>query len=166
MTPASLFDVARLRAHFPSLTGGAAHFDGPGGSQTPEVVADAMAAALRAPLSNRGRATLAERNADDLVRSARGAVGDLLNTDPGGVIFGRSMTALTFELSRTLSKDWEPGDEVVVSRLDHDANVRPWVIAAENAGAKVRWADFDATTGELEPAVIGELLTERTRLVA
>ena len=76
---------------------------------------------LTGPLSNRGEMTVAERNADRAVSEGRAAVADFLNADPRGVIFGRSMTALTFELARTMAKDWRPGDEVVVSRLDHDA---------------------------------------------
>src|SRR5215218_7390487 len=118
MTESPSFDVTALRAHFPSLAEGVAYFDGPGGTQTPDVVADAIGRALTAPLSNRGTATLAERNADDIVVGARAAISDLLNTDPGGVVFGRSMTALTFMFARTLAKGWGPGDEVLVSKLD------------------------------------------------
>jgi cysteine desulfurase family protein (TIGR01976 family) len=161
-----VFDVNAIRAHFPALQDGAAHFDGPGGSQTPESVADAIRSALLNPLANRGVTTRAERNAEEIVGQCRRALGDLLNADPDGVIFGRSMTALTFDLSRTLAATWGPGDEVVVSRLDHDANVRPWVIAAERAGAVVRRADFDPTTGELPAASVAALLTAHTRLVA
>ncbi|MCZ2815622.1 cysteine desulfurase-like protein [Modestobacter sp. VKM Ac-2984] len=160
------FDVAALRAHFPALTDGAAHFDGPGGSQTPDVVAQAVAAAMTQPMANRGSVTQAERNADAVVREARQAVADLTGGDPGGVVFGRSATALTYDLSRVLSAGWGPGDEVVVTRLDHDANIRPWVQAAEARGATVRWADFDPATGELDPATVGALLSDRTRLVA
>ncbi|MGY1844016.1 cysteine desulfurase-like protein [Modestobacter sp. SYSU DS0875] len=160
------FDVAALRAQFPALQGGAAHFDGPGGSQTPLAVAQAVAATMTAPMANRGRVTQAERNADAVVVGARQAIADLTGGDPGGVVFGRSATALTYELSRVLSAGWGPGDEVVVTRLDHDANIRPWVQAAEARGAIVRWADFDPATGELAPEVVGALLSERTRLVA
>jgi cysteine desulfurase family protein (TIGR01976 family) len=161
-----MYDVESLRAHFPSLAGGTAYFDGPGGTQTPAVVGEAIRATLVAPLSNRGRLTLAERNADDVVVAARQAMADLLGADPGGIVFGRSMTQLTMDLARALAKDWGPGDEVVVTRLDHDANVRPWVIAAEARGATVRWADFDPETSELEPSAIAALLTDRTKLVA
>ncbi|HET8603212.1 MAG TPA: cysteine desulfurase-like protein [Marmoricola sp.] len=160
------FDVAAFRRHFPQLVDGAAHFDGPGGSQTPDVVAEAIAGTLTRPLANRGAVTEAERNAEAAVRSGREALADLTGGVPGGVVFGRSMTALTFDLARTLAKDWAPGDEVVVTRLDHDANIRPWVIAAERAGAVVRWADFDPATTELDPEAVGALLTRRTRLVA
>lgn len=162
------FDVEALRAHFPALAGpdAAAHFDGPGGTQTPDVVAQAMYDVMTAPLSNRGDTTPAERNADQAVVEARAALADLLNADPRGIIFGRSMSQITFDLARTMAKEWGPGDEVIVSRLDHDSNIRGWVIAAEAAGATVRWAEFDTDTGELEPATIAALLTDRTRLVA
>ncbi|WP_295695225.1 cysteine desulfurase-like protein [Lapillicoccus sp.] len=166
-TPGSTtFDVAAFRAHFPSLHGAAAHFDGPGGSQTPSVVADAIARTMTSPLANRGSVTTAERNAEAAVQGARSALADLVGGDPRGVVFGRSMTAVTFELSRAMAKAWGPGDEVVVSRLDHDANIRPWVLAAEAVGATVRWADFDPASGELDPGVVGALVSDRTRLVA
>ncbi|EWT01292.1 cysteine desulfurase [Intrasporangium oryzae NRRL B-24470] len=160
------YDVETIRSHFPALREGAAHFDGPGGSQTPDVVARAVADTLTSAISNRGSCTPAERRADAVVLEARAAVGDLLAVDPGGVVFGRSATELTFHLARTLSAGWGPGDEVVVTRLDHDANVRPWVIAAQRSGATVRWAEFDPVTGELDPARFAELVTPRTRLVA
>jgi cysteine desulfurase family protein (TIGR01976 family) len=161
-----VFDVTAVRSRFPALAEGAAHFDGPGGSQTPVAVAEAVAGTLTAAIANRGTVTPAERRADEIVLGARAAVADLLGADPRGVVFGRSMTALTFDLSRTLAAGWGPGDEVVVTSLDHDANVRPWVIAAERAGATVRWAEFDPATGELPVAAVTSVLGERTRLVA
>ena len=164
---AASYDVAAVRAHFPSLgDGGAAHFDGPGGTQTPDVVARAVHDTLLSPLANRGSATPAERNADAAVVGARSALGDLLGADPGGIVFGRSMTQLTLDLARTLAKGWGPGDEVVVTRLDHDANVRTWVLAAEAVGATVRFADFDPETGELAPSQVERVITPGTRLVA
>jgi len=162
----SPFDVDRIRSHFPALLEGAAHFDGPGGSQVPDTVATAVVETLTSAISNRGAVTPAERRADRVVVDARAAMGDLLGVDPGGIVFGRSATELTFHLARTLSKDWGPGDEVVVSRLDHDANIRPWVLAAEAAGATVRWVDFDPATGELPPDAVEAVVGERTRLVA
>jgi cysteine desulfurase family protein (TIGR01976 family) len=163
-TAAPAYDVQAVRACFPALDLGVAHFDGPGGSQVPRRVADAVAATLVAGVSNRGTATAAERVADGTVLGARDAVADLLACDARGVVFGRSMTQLTMDLARTLSAAWGPGDEVVVTRLDHDANIRPWVIAATAAGADVRWIDLDPATGELafDPSVV----TPRTRLVA
>ena len=160
------YDVESVRAHFPALKSGTAFFDGPGGSQTPDVVAEAVASTLLSPISNRGVVTASERRADAVVVEARSALGDLLAVDPGGIVFGRSATELTFMVARTLSSGWGPGDEVVVTRLDHDANVRPWVLAAEACGATVRFADFDPTTGELTADDIAAVTTPRTRVVA
>ncbi|MDP5181119.1 cysteine desulfurase-like protein [Blastococcus sp. BMG 814] len=159
-------DVAALRSCFPSLASGTAHFDGPGGTQVPEAVGRAVAATLTAPISNRGSVTAAERFADETVLAARSAMADLLGVDPGGIVFGRSATALTFDLARTLAAGWGPGDEVVVTRLDHDANIRPWVVAAEAVGATVRWAAFDPDSGELTADDVAAVLSDRTRLVA
>jgi cysteine desulfurase family protein (TIGR01976 family) len=158
------FDVERVRAQFPALGDGVAYFDGPGGSQVPRSVADAVATTMVSGISNRGTLTESERRADETVVGARAAVADLLGCPADGVVFGRSMTQLAFDVSRAMAKRWRPGDEVVVTRLDHDANIRPWVIAAESAGATVRWVDLDPVTGELrfDPAV----LSERTRVVA
>ena len=91
---------------------------------------------------------------------------DLLGADPGGVVFGRSMTQLTFDLARTLAQGWTSRDEVLVSRLDHDANVRPWLIWAERAGATVRWIDFDPESAELTVQHVADQLTGNTKLVA
>jgi cysteine desulfurase family protein (TIGR01976 family) len=160
--------VALVRSRFPQLGEGeglgAAHFDGPGGTQTPAAVAQAVYDTLAGPLSNDDSVTPAERNAARRVVDARAAMADLLHADPRGIVFGRSMTALTMDLARTMAQTWGPGDEVVVTRLDHDSNVRSWTIAAERAGATVRWLDFDPDTGELGD--VSEVLSERTRLVA
>lgn len=160
------YDVDRLRARIPALADGTAYFDGPGGSQTPDVVAQAIADALTSGLSNRERTTQAERNADDITLGARAAGADLVNGDPGGIVFGRSMTELTFQMARTLAQGWGPGDEIVVTRLDHDGNVRPWVTYAERTGATLRWAEFDPRTGILTAEDVLRLVNDNTRLVA
>lgn len=160
------YDVERVRAAFPALSEGAAHFDGPGGSQTAAPVADAVAGMLRAAVANRGTVTAAEQRAEDAVLAAREAMGDLLGASSAGVVFGRSMTALTFDMSRALAKTWLPDDEVVVTRLDHDANIRPWVRAAESSGAAVRWAAFDQSSAELSVEAVTDLIGPRTKLVA
>ncbi|MYZ09182.1 cysteine desulfurase-like protein [Streptomyces sp. SID2999] len=160
------YDVSALRAQFPALKAGIAHFDGPGGTQTPTPVIEAIAGALGSPLSIRGTVAPGEINAERTVGDFRHAMADLLNADPAGIVFGRSATQLTYDLARTLADQWEAGDEVIVSRLDHDANIRPWIQAAERVGAVVRWAEFDPATGELPPEAVGALLTPRTRLVA
>lgn len=160
------YDVQRLRAQVPALAAGTAHFDGPGGTQMPTPVIEAMAETLSAGVSNRGRLTPAERRADDTVIAARAAMGDLLGADPRGIVFGRSMTQITFDIARTLAQGWGPGDEIVVSKLDHDADVRPWVIHAERVGATVRWAEFDPATAEMSPEDVLRHVGDRTRLVA
>ena len=160
------FDVDRVRTDFPALDNGTAYFDGPGGSQTPRQVGDAIAATLTGGLSNRGAVTASERRAEDVVVGARAAVADLLGCDAGGVVFARSMTQATYDVSRALAKQWVPGDQVVVTRLDHDSNIRPWVQAAEAVGAEVRWVGFDQETAELSVDDVRAALTERTKVVA
>ena len=159
-------DVAALRRDFPALTSGLAFFDAPGGTQTPTPVIQAIAAALSAPLANRGHDNPAQRNAEHIVVDARAAMADYLGNDPAGIVFGRSATQLTLEFARTLARDWAPGDEVVVTRLDHDGNIRPWTLAAERVGATVRWVDFDPASAELDLAQLEAALTPRTKLVA
>jgi cysteine desulfurase family protein (TIGR01976 family) len=159
-------DVARIRSSFPALGLGVAHFDGPGGTQVPREVARAVADTMTSGISNRGSVTAAERRAEAVVAEARTAMADLLGADPAGVVFGRSMTQLTFDLARALSKGWGAGDEVVVTRLDHDANIRPWVLAAEAVGATVRWVEFDKGTADLTVDDVRAQLSDRTRLVA
>ena len=160
------FDIARTRAAYPALAEGFVHFDGAGGTQTARPVVDAVADAMRAAVGNRSTAFVPGRRSLELVAAARSAVADLVGAHPEGVVLGPSATALTYTLARTLGAGWRPGDEVVVSRLDHDANVRPWVQAAEAAGATVRWAEFDPATGELPAGQYADLVGERTRVVA
>jgi cysteine desulfurase family protein (TIGR01976 family) len=159
-------DVTKIRSEFPALAEGAAHFDGPGGSQVPLPVARAVADTLCGGISNRGSVTAAERRAGSVVTEARSAVADLLDCRPEGVVFARSMTQVTYDMARALAKEWGEGDEVVVTRLDHDANIRPWVTAAEAVGATVRWVDFDPATGLLPVDAVRAALSPRTRLVA
>jgi len=160
------YDVESVRRCFSALSGGTSYFEGAGGTLVPDVVAEAVAATLRAGLANRGQVTDAARLADAVVHESRIAMGDLLGCEPDGVVFGRSMTQVTYDMARTLAKTWRPGDEVVVTRLEHDANLRPWVTAAESVGASVRWVDFDPDTTELTTDAIAAALTDRTRLVA
>ena len=158
------YDIDAVRTDFPALAGGSAHFDGPGGTQTPRQVIDAIAGALSGPLSNRGSVTTGESRAEKTVRDARSAIADLVGGDAAGVVFGRSATQLCYDFSRWISRDWAVGDEVIVTRLDHDSNVRPWVQAAERTGATVRWLDFDPVTSELDD--VATVLSDRTKLVA
>ena len=160
------YDVNRIRADFPALNAGLAFFDGPGGSQVPSQVGRAISDAITKPISNRNVVTQSERNAEEIVINFRQAVADLINADPGGVVYGRSWTQITYDFSRTLAKTWSAGDEIVVTNLDHDSNMRPWIQAAESVGAIVRWAKIDPETGELPTSAISELLSAKTRLVA
>ena len=160
------FDEEAVRAAYPALRDGYAYLDGAAGTQVPETVIDTIAAAVRAGIGNSGGAFPASERASAIVTGCRRAVADLVGGRPDGVILGPNMTTLTYRLAAALSDTWWPGDEIVVSRLDHDANVRPWVQAAARAEARVRWAEVDISTGELPVAQYGGLLSERTRLVA
>jgi cysteine desulfurase family protein (TIGR01976 family) len=160
------FDVDTVRAAYPALADGYAYLDGAAGTQLPEAVIDAVAGAYRAGLGNSGGAFPASRRSDVITDECRRAVADLTGGVPAGVILGPNMTTLTYRLARTLAAGWGPGDEIVVTRLDHDANVRPWVQAAAAAGATVRWAEVLLPEGDLEVAQIAGLISERTRLVA
>jgi cysteine desulfurase family protein (TIGR01976 family) len=160
------FDVKRVRAAYPALSDGYAYLDGAAGTQVPLAVIEAIADAYRAGLGNVGGAFGASARSDAIVAECRRALADLTGASPDGVILGPNMTTLTYRLADTLARRWGPGDEVVVSRLDHDANIRPWVQAAARRGATVRWAEVDAKTAELPAAQYAGLLSERTRLVA
>jgi len=159
-------DITRTRSAFPALDEGVAYFDGPGGTQVPRAVAQAIADTMCAGISNRGSVTVSEQRAGRVVDEARAAIADLLGCDARGVVFARSMTQATYDLSRALARQWGPGDEVVVTRLDHDANIRPWVAAATLSGATVRWAGFDRKSAELSVEDVRAELSARTRLVA
>jgi cysteine desulfurase family protein (TIGR01976 family) len=160
------FDVGKVRAAYPALADGYAYLDGAAGTQLPDSVIAAVAGAYRAGVGNSGGAFPASGRSDVITAECRRAVADLTGGVPDGVILGPNMTTLTYRLARTLAKGWGPGDEVVVTRLDHDANVRPWAQAAAAAGARVRWADVQLPEGDLQLAQLAGLISERTRLVA
>ena len=159
-------DVSAVRAMYPALADGYAYLDGAAGTQLPAPVIDAIGGAHRSGLGNSDGAFPASVRSDVITAECRRAVADLVGGDPAGVILGPNMTTLTYRLADTLARDWAAGDEVVVSRLDHDANVRPWVQAAGRRGITVRWAEVDLSTGELPAAQYDELIGPRTRLVA
>jgi cysteine desulfurase family protein (TIGR01976 family) len=161
-----LFDVAAVRALYPALADGHAYLDGAAGTQVPVAVIEAIAAAYRQGLGNLGGAFAASGRADAIVAHARAAVADLVGATPGGVVFGPSATSLAYRISDALSRGWTTGDDIVVSRLDHDSNVRPWIQAAGRVGVTVKWAEFDLGTGELPTAQYADLIGPRTRLVA
>ena len=155
------------RDRFPGLRGGWARLDGPAGTQMVDSAIEAMAEFMRSGHNaNHGGLFEAARRTDELVASARASVATLLGGDPRGVAFGPSMTAMTMRFSAAAGRALEAGDEIVLSRLDHDANVRPWLIAAERAGATVRFADPEPETLELPASAVEAVLGDRTRWVA
>ena len=160
------FDVSTVRSAYPALADGYAYLDGAAGTQVPAAVIEAIGHAYRAGLGNSGGAFPASRRSAAITAGCRQAVADLTGGDAAGVILGPNMTTLTFRLANALAAGWGPGDEVIVSRLDHDANIRPWVTAAARAGATIRWADVELPAGELPAGQFSELIGERTRLVA
>lgn len=168
-----MFDPAASRSQFPALDRvlngrPVVYLDGPGGTQAPTSVSRAMAGVLEGGVSNLGGEFATSRIADAIVDEARRAVADLVNAShPGEIAFGQNMTSLTFAISRAIARTWRPGDEIVVTRLDHDANITPWLRAAEERGVVVKWLDFLPGEGcRLEYEGLEQVLSERTRLVA
>jgi cysteine desulfurase family protein (TIGR01976 family) len=164
-------DLSPLRERFPALArtqdGAPLVFtDAPGGSQVPDVVIEAVARTYRDGISNHDGAFVTSREVDDIVTEARAAGADLVGADPDQIVFGPNSTTLLLHLSRALARTLGPGDEAVVTRLDHDANVRPWVLAARDAGATVRWVDLDPADVTLDLGSFDAALSDRTKLVA
>ena len=160
------FDSKRVRSAYPALGDGYAYLDGAAGTQVPAAVIEAIAAAYRAGIGNVGGTFPASARSGAIQAECRQAVADLTGGQPDGVILGPNMTTLTYRLAETISRRWEPGDEIVVSRLDHDANVRPWLQAAARHEVAVRWAEVDPGTTDLPADQYAGLITERTQLVA
>jgi cysteine desulfurase family protein (TIGR01976 family) len=159
------FDVAAVRARFSALESELAFFDGPGGTQVPDEVIDAIATYLRESNANVSGPYETSRRTERLVADSRLAAASFLGSSPDEVVFGANMTTLNFALSRTAAREWSEGDEVVVTRLDHDGNVSPWLELAHDLGFVVRFADIrDDTTLDLED--LAAQLTDRTRVVA
>jgi cysteine desulfurase family protein (TIGR01976 family) len=155
------------RDRFPGLRDGWARLDGPAGTQMVDSAIEAMDGWMRSGSNaNHGGVFKAAHETDELVEQTRTAVGALLGGDPGSVAFGPSMTDMTMRFAGAACRELGPGDEVVCTRLDHDANVRPWVIHAERNGASVRFADPDPDTLELPAAAVEAVLTDRTRWLA
>ena len=155
------------RDRFPGLADGWARLDGPGGTQMVDAAIDAMTDWMRSGrTANEGGAFPHARASEEVVEGARAAVARMLGADERGVAFGPSMTALTMAFSAAVGRTLRPGDEIVCTRLDHDANVRPWLIAAERAGARVRFAEPDPDTLELPTSAVEAVLSDRTRWIA
>jgi len=169
MTTATVtgYDVTSVRSRYPALADGWAYLDGAAGTQVPRAVIEAESAAYAAGIGNHGGAFAASRRSDALTTAARAAVADLVGApSSSGVVLGPSTTALIYRFAEALAKTWTPGDEIVLTRLDHDANVRPWVQAARRAEVRVRWVDPLLPTLDLPTEAVAALLGPRTRLVA
>jgi selenocysteine lyase/cysteine desulfurase len=146
------WDIEGIRSQYPALKDGTVYLDGAGGTQVPECVIEAIGDAYRSGLSNVHGPFASSRRSLQLIDGAREAVADLTGGPAGGVVLGPNMTALTYRMAGALAKTWLPGDEIVLSELDHDSNVRPWAQAAASAGVLVRWARVDPLTTDLPPA--------------
>jgi cysteine desulfurase family protein (TIGR01976 family) len=155
----AVLDVEAVRARFSALERPAAFFDGPAGTQVPDEVIDAIATYLRDSNANSGGAFETSRRTDRLIAEARSAAARFLGCRPDETVFGPSMTNLNFNLSRTVGRELRTGDEIVVTRLDHDANVAPWLELAHDLDLVVRFADIDLSDVEAQ-------LSARTRIVA
>jgi cysteine desulfurase family protein (TIGR01976 family) len=165
-------DVAAVRDHFPSLSRmidgrSVAYLDGPGGTQVPRETIDAIRDYLATSNANSHGAFAASRETDLMLTDVHAAAADFLGAhDPDEIVFGPNMTTLTFALSRAIGRDLAPGDEIVVTRLDHDANVAPWLTVAEDRGAVVRWIDIDEADCTLRYDELEAAVGPRTRIVA
>lgn len=165
------YDVTAIRSRFPALAATddgvpRIYLDNPAGTQVPRSVVDRMSACLLEANANlRGHFRTSQR-AEAVVADARSAMADLLNARSADeIIFGQNMTTLTFHMSRSIGRALRAGDEIILSRMDHDANVTPWVLLARDLGLEVRWLPFNLETFEFDLAALDELLSERTRLV-
>jgi cysteine desulfurase family protein (TIGR01976 family) len=161
----TLLDVEAVRARFSALSGPTAFFDGPGGTQVPDEVIDAIAGYLREANANTGGFFPTSRRTDAVLDESRSLAASFLGADPEEVVFGPNMTSLNFTLTRTLGRELARGDEILVTRLDHDANVSPWLELARDLGLEVGFVDIDAE-GRLDLTDLERRLTDRTRVVA
>ena len=161
----TVLDVEAVRRRFSSLQGGFAFLDAPGGSQVPDEVGDAIARALREASANLGAPYETGRRVEAILNGARADAGRFLNCSPDDVVFGTNMTTLDFTLSRTASRDWKEGDRILVSRLDHDGGVAPWIELAADRGFEVDWVDVTDDL-RLDFADLERKLDERVRVVA
>ena len=159
-------DVTAVRERFPALATRAVYLDGPGGSQVPQEVIDAVASYLRASNANLGGAFPTSAASDELMVGARAAAADFTGAEPEGIAFGANMTTLNFQLAHAVARTLEAGDEIVVTQLDHDANISPWLLVARDHGLVVRTAPIHTHDVTLDVDALHDLLGERTRVVA
>jgi cysteine desulfurase family protein (TIGR01976 family) len=160
-------DLFTIRQQFPGLHRPAIFFDNPGGTQIARQSIDRITSYLTQHNANHGGAFSTSIESDAVLEEAHLAMADLLNAArPDEIVFGNNMTSLTLHISRSISRTWKPGDEIVVTRLDHDANISPWVLAAQDRGVNVRWVDFHPENGTLDLKDFQQALENKPRLVA
>lgn len=164
----AVLDLEVIRSRFPAVSADdrVVHADAPGGTQAVDVAIEAIAGHLRTGTANQHGVFATSIAVDERCAEVRRKMAAFTGGDQAGIVFGPNMTTLTFHLARAFGRTLDPGDEIVCTRLDHDANVTPWVQAAERAGASVRWVGLDARTGRLRVDELGDLVGPRTRLVA
>jgi cysteine desulfurase family protein (TIGR01976 family) len=163
----AVFPVERVRSQFPALGRPQVFLDNPAGTQVPRPVIDAVAGAMAGAASNIGGYFQASRDAEGIYSRAHGAMAELLGATSGDeIVIGQSMTMLTFQMARSLGRDWHPGDEIIVTRMDHEGNVSPWLRMAEDRGLTVRWLPFNRDAWRIEPEDLRALLSSKTRLLA
>jgi len=161
------FPIDLVREQFPALAAPVAFLDNPGGTQVPRQVIDAVAGAMANAASNLSGFFDASRRADAIHAEAHQAAADLLGArSPREIVLAQSMSMLTFQMSRSLGRSWQAGDEVIVTRMDHEGNVSPWLRLAEDRGLTVRWLPFNKDTWRIEADDLKPLLNDRTRLLA
>ena len=172
MTPVTApLDLTSIRARFPALAARedgrlVSYLDGPGGSQVPREVLDAMLGYLERDNANLGGAFRASRASDDVIEAGRAAIADLVGGHPDEIAFGANMTTLNFLLAHAVTRTFEPGDEIITTWLDHDANVSPWLLVAQDRGLKVHQLDVVEPDLDLDLDALERLINERTRVVA
>jgi cysteine desulfurase family protein (TIGR01976 family) len=161
-----IYDVKQIRSHFPSLQSGAIFFDGPGGTQVPQEVIDAVRDYYQTANANTHGAFATSQNSDALLAQAHVAFADFLNArSPDEIVFGQNMTTNTFNVSRALGRNLDEGDEIIVTRLDHDADISPW-LALQECGAIVKWVDIHTDDCTLNMADFEAKLSTKTKIVA
>lgn len=160
-------DLTRIRAQFPALSRPAVFFDNPGGTQIAQPAIDRMLAYLTNHNANHEGVFATSVESDAILAEAHQAVADFIHASrPEEIVFGANMTTLTLHISRSLARLWGPDDEIVVTHLDHDANVTPWVLAAQDRGCRVRWVDFHLEDGTLDMDLLAVALESHPRLLA
>jgi cysteine desulfurase family protein (TIGR01976 family) len=160
-------DLTAIRTQFPSLARPAIFFDNPGGTQIARHSLDRITKYLLECNANHEGAFETSKKSDEVLDEAHRAMADFYNAaSPQEIVFGNNMTTLTLHISRSISRDWKAGDEIVVTRLDHDANVTPWVLAAQDRGVKVNWVDFDVEDGTLKLDELQKALDRKPKLLA